>query len=108
MSGKLITLITGGNQGIGFHAAHKLAATGQHIVLLGSRDLSKGQKAVEDLTTNNDINKADIEALQIDVDSDASIKSAAEMVEKKYGRLDIVRIVPQSSHPTSAPSLTCR
>jgi hypothetical protein len=30
------------------------------------------------------------------------------MVEKKYGRLDIVRIFPPSSpqHPT--PSLTCR
>ena len=94
MSTKLITLITGANQGIGFHAAHRLAASGQHIILLGSRDLAKGQAAVEEITSDGDINKSDIEALALDLDSDASIQSAAETVEKKYGRLDIVRPLP--------------
>ena len=105
MSAKLITLITGANQGIGYHAAQKLAATGQHTVLLGCRDLTKGQKAVEDLTTNDDdINTSDIEALQIDLDSDDSIKAAVETVEKKYGRLDIVSPFPN----TFTPFLTYR
>lgn len=86
-TGKLVALVTGANQGIGYQVARKLAATGKHHVLLGSRDLSKGQKAVEAIASDN------VEAVQIDVDSDASIKSAAETVEKKYGRLDIVRTI---------------
>ena len=62
-SSKLITLVTGANQGIGYHAARKLAASGRYHVLLGSRDLSKGQKAVEAIASDN------VEAVQIDVDS---------------------------------------
>lgn len=84
VSNKLVTLVTGANQGIGYHAARKLATSGRYYVLLGARDLSKGQKAAETIGGEN------IEALQIDVDSDASIKAAAETVEKKFGRLDIV------------------
>ncbi len=90
MADKLITLVTGANQGIGYQAVRKLAATGKYHVLLGSRDISKGQKAAEAIASDS------VEALQLDVDSDASIKSAAETVEKKFGRLDIVSIVDQS------------
>ena len=85
-SSKLVTLVTGANQGIGYHTARKLAASGKYHVLLGSRDLSKGQKAAETIASDN------VEALQIDVDSDSSIKSAAETVEEKFGRLDVVSI----------------
>lgn len=103
MTSKLVTLVTGANQGIGFHAAHRLAASGKHLVLLGCRDLAKGQKAVDDLTAK-DVKKDDIEALQIDMDSDVSIKAAAETVEKKYGRLDIVRTIGLISpvHPSNS------
>ena len=88
MSDKLITLVTGANQGIGKWAAQKLAATGKHTVLLGARDVNKAQKTIDEL------GQADTEALQIDLDSDASINAAAETVEKKYGRLDIVSCTP--------------
>ena len=89
---KLITLITGANQGIGYYAAQKLACTGKHIVLIGSRDLKKGQKAIDELALDKSVsvNKADLEAVELDLDSDTSITAAAEKVDKKYGRLDIV------------------
>ena len=104
---KLITLITGANQGIGYYAAQKLASTGKHIVLIGSRDLKKGQKAIEELAldTSASVNKADLDAVELDLDSDISITAAAEKVEKKYGRLDIVSRTLRK-HPLS-PMFSC-
>lgn len=90
VTSKLITLVTGANQGIGYQAARQLALTGKFHVLLCARDLSKGQKAVEAIASEN------VEALQLDVDSDASIKAAADIVEKKFGRLDIVSPYPNT------------
>ena len=92
MSDKLIVLINGGNQGIGYYAAQQFAASGKYVVLVGSRDLEKGKKAVEDLVADQNVpvEQPNVEAIQIDITSDESIKAAAETVEKKYGRLDIV------------------
>ena len=92
MSDKLITLIVGANQGIGYYGAQGLAATGKHHVLLGARDLSKGRKAVKDIVANTSksAEQADIEAIQIDCTSDDSICAAAEAVEKQFGHLDVV------------------
>ena len=87
------------NQGIGYHAATQLAATGTYHVLLGSRSLAKGQEAVHSITTNaqRPVQSADIEALQIDVTDDGSIDQAVESVKARFGRLDIVRA--SSSRP---------
>ena len=86
---RLLTLITGANQGIGYYAAQQLAATGQHTVLLGSRDLAKGQKAVEELVKEGASREA-LDAVQIDVTDDESIEAAVKSIEGKYGRLDVV------------------
>lgn len=58
----------------------------------GSRSVEKGQKAVEAIVADIklQVDKANIESMQIDVHYDGSIKAAAEAVEAKYGRLDIV------------------
>ncbi|KAK1819858.1 hypothetical protein LTR12_005733 [Friedmanniomyces endolithicus] len=76
---KPIVLITGANQGLGYYAAQQLASTGHHI-LLGSRDLTDSVK----------VPKENLEAIQIDVTSDSSIREAASNVEAKHGRLDIL------------------
>ena len=92
MADKLIVLVTGANQGIGYYAAQKLAAAGKYTVLVGSRDLKKGQSAIDSLVADKSVpvDKANLNALQIDLTDDASIYAAVETVEKKYGRLDIV------------------
>ena len=92
MSGKLIVLITGANQGIGYHIAQRLAATGKYIVLLGSRSAEKGQKTADAMFADKalQIDESNIEPIQIDVHYDGSIKAAAETIEAKYGRLDII------------------
>ena len=100
MSDKLILLISGANQGIGFQAAKQLAATRKYIVLLGSRDLEKGNKAVEDILADKDvsIDRANIDAIQLDLSDDKSIQTAVEVVEKKYDHLDIVGFHGLSIH----------
>jgi len=85
----LIVLITGANQGIGYYAAEQFAATGKHYVLLGSRDTTKGQKAVDTLVSTG-TKKDRLEAVQIDINSDESIDAAVASIQKKFGRLDIV------------------
>lgn len=89
---KTLVLITGGNQGLGFYAAQQLAATGRYHVLLGSRDLSKAHKAIEQLAEDSSlkVNAQDLEPIQLDVTSDESIKAAAQTVEQKHGKLDVL------------------
>jgi len=88
---KPIVLITGANQGLGYYAAQQLASTGHHI-LLGSRDLTKAHKAIDELLADDSVkvSNENLEAIQIDVISDSSICEAAATVEAKHGRLDIL------------------
>jgi len=80
-----IAFITGANRGIGFETSKKLAEIGIKVIL-GSRDLNKGKKAVEDLTTLG------IEADLIKYDAfdlDAP-KKVYDYISEKYKKLDIL------------------
>ncbi|HEY8996822.1 MAG TPA: SDR family oxidoreductase [Edaphobacter sp.] len=82
---KKIALISGANKGIGLETARQLGKLGV-TVLVGARDLAKGQAAVEGLKKDG----IDAEAVKFDVVDAADIKAAAEKVEKEYGKLDIL------------------
>lgn len=85
---KTIVLVTGANQGIGFQTVKKLAKEQpSYYVLLGSRSSKNGNQAVAKLKAEG---LSNIEAITIDVTSDKSIASAAAIVEKKFGRLDVL------------------
>lgn len=92
MTSKPIILLIGANQGIGYHAAHQLAAKGDYIVLLGARDASKGAEAVQKIIDDKDteVDEENIIPITIDLTSDESIFAAVKTVKEKYGRLDIV------------------
>jgi len=77
-----IALITGANQGVGFHVAKELVANGV-TVLVGSRDSKKGEAAA------NEIGSGAI-ALQLDLTDRASIAVAAERIREEFGRLDLL------------------
>ncbi len=85
MTERKIALITGANKGIGLETARQLAEQ-NIIVLIGARDLKKGEAAAKQLRDE------DFEAhpIQIDVDDTESIGKAAAQVEREYGRLDIL------------------
>ncbi|KAK4495201.1 hypothetical protein PRZ48_013528 [Zasmidium cellare] len=84
-SNKIITLITGASSGIGLELAAQLAADSNNHVLLCSRTLEKGEKALQEVLSRK--LEGTVELLQVDVASEDSINAAAKNVEEKYGRL---------------------
>lgn len=82
MPSKLVALVTGANQGIGLQIAKDLAAHG-FTVLVGSRDLERGESAAETID-------GDARAIQLDVTDQASIATAAKRIRSDFGRLDVL------------------
>ncbi|KAK4495232.1 hypothetical protein PRZ48_013561 [Zasmidium cellare] len=80
---KTIVLITGANSGIGYELVRQLLSQKDTHILLGSRSLEKGQKALSTLQSLN--LPGSVELLQLDVSSPSSITAAAEKVTKDHG-----------------------
>ncbi len=80
-----ITLITGGNKGIGLETARQLARKG-HTVLIGARDPKKGQAAVDALKHDG----LTAHAVTLDVTSDKSIAAAVADVTSRFKALDVL------------------
>ncbi|MGO9436145.1 MAG: SDR family oxidoreductase [Terracidiphilus sp.] len=83
---KKIALVTGGNKGIGLEIVRNLAGAGC-IVLLGARNVERGQEAVRQL---KQAGTEGIHFLEIDVVRQETITAAAKQIESEYGRLDIL------------------
>ena len=79
-------LITGANKSIGFETARQLLQKGFHVYL-GSRTLQNGQEAVEKLKAEG---LTEVEAVQIDVTDDESVKTASVEIGKKTDMLDVL------------------
>jgi len=80
-----IALVTGANKGIGLETVRQLAQ--QNItVLLGARDLARGEVAARELARAG----LDVRVLEIDVTKSDSIRQAVAQVERDFGRLDIL------------------
>jgi NAD(P)-dependent dehydrogenase (short-subunit alcohol dehydrogenase family) len=82
---KKIALISGANKGIGLETARQLGKQGI-TVLLGARDLAKGEAAAAQLKSEG----IDAQAVKLDVVNPADVKAVAEKIEKEFGRLDIL------------------
>ncbi|MGW4156565.1 SDR family oxidoreductase [Micromonospora chersina] len=80
-----IALITGANKGIGLATARQLGARGM-TVLVGARDAARGREAADKLRAEG----VDARFVPLDVTAAASITAAAELVEREYGRLDVL------------------
>jgi NAD(P)-dependent dehydrogenase (short-subunit alcohol dehydrogenase family) len=75
-----ITLITGGNKGIGYETARRLIAEGQ-TVWIGARDIERGRQAAETLGAS---------FVQLDVTDDSSVGAAVDTIRAQAGHLDIL------------------
>lgn len=79
-------LVTGANKSIGFEVARQLAQKGIYVYL-GSRSLENGIEAVKKLKAEGLNN---IEAVQLDITNDESVKNARVEIGKKTQVLDIL------------------
>jgi NAD(P)-dependent dehydrogenase (short-subunit alcohol dehydrogenase family) len=85
MSEKTIALVTGANKGIGYEIAAGLGALGWSVGI-GARDEQRREAAVEKLRAAG----ADAFGVPLDVTDDASVAAAAELIEDRIGRLDVL------------------
>jgi NAD(P)-dependent dehydrogenase (short-subunit alcohol dehydrogenase family) len=79
-------LVTGANKSIGFEVVRQLAQKGVYVYL-GSRNLENGIAAVNKL---NGAGFRNVEAIQLDITNDESVKNARTEIGKKTKVLDIL------------------
>ncbi|GIP59083.1 SDR family NAD(P)-dependent oxidoreductase [Paenibacillus sp. FSL W8-0186] len=75
-----VTLITGGNKGLGFETARRLIAQG-HNVYIGARDIERGKDSAD---------KLGAKFIRLDVTDLASIHEAAAEINQNEGLLDVL------------------
>ncbi len=85
MNAQRITLITGANKGIGQQVSRELALLG-HTVLIGARSATRGSEAAAKLSGEG-LNAVFV---PIDVTDYATIKTAADLISERFGRLDVL------------------
>jgi NAD(P)-dependent dehydrogenase (short-subunit alcohol dehydrogenase family) len=80
-----VALVTGANRGIGLEVCRQLAGRG-YTVLLGSRDLAKGERAAADIAADD----LGVRPCQLDVTDLKSIERARARLTADFGRLDVL------------------
>lgn len=86
MSERSVCLVTGANSGIGLEASVELARRG-YLVVLGCRDRSRGEQAVQDVRRRSG---GDAELLALDLSSLASVREAAALLRRRHPRLKVL------------------
>ncbi|MGV0168163.1 SDR family NAD(P)-dependent oxidoreductase [Furfurilactobacillus sp. WILCCON 0119] len=82
---EVITLVTGGNRGMGLEIVRELAVAGQHVIL-GARRLEKGQQAVATLAADG----INVDVVELDVTDPDSVTRAAQTIADRYGALSVL------------------
>ena len=80
-----ISLVSGGNKGIGLEIARGLARASHHV-LIGCRDGAAGEAAAVKIRADG--GRAD--PIPLDVTDDASIAAAAKTIGERFGHLDVL------------------
>jgi len=91
-----VALVTGGNRGIGFEVCRQLGQRG-YSVLLGARDLVKGEQAAAKLRGEGLV----VTALPLDVTSEDDIARLAEL-ERVDALVNNAAILPDSAHASTS------
>jgi NAD(P)-dependent dehydrogenase (short-subunit alcohol dehydrogenase family) len=99
---KMIALVTGASSGFGRLIANALACAG-HVTYASMRGLSgKNASQVEAVATYAREHRVDLRALELDVQSEASVSAAIDRIISEHGRLDI--LVHNAGHMVWGPS----
>jgi NAD(P)-dependent dehydrogenase (short-subunit alcohol dehydrogenase family) len=82
---KRIALVTGANRGLGLETCRQLSKLGL-AVLLGARNIEKGQRAAKQLTNDG----LDITFCHLDVLNQNDLDRVAYNIEQEHGHLDVL------------------
>lgn len=85
MGDQQIALITGANRGLGFEMCRQLAAQGA-LPILSARNLEAAESATRTLREE----RLNVVPMQLDITSNDDIDRVAQIIDKEYGRLDIL------------------
>ncbi|PVI01177.1 short chain dehydrogenase [Periconia macrospinosa] len=101
---KQIILITGASSGIGLVTTASLISTPTNHVIMGVRNLAKGEKCLKDLQSQRP--QGTLSLLELDVTNDDSISAAINQISMDFGRIDSLinnaGIAEGGKHPTRA------
>lgn len=81
-----LVLITGANQGIGLATAQILASKHNYHVIIGARNKPAGEEVAASLRSAGHT----ASSLELDLNSESSIKNAVATIERDFGYLDIL------------------
>ncbi|MGW7550154.1 SDR family oxidoreductase [Streptomyces rimosus] len=98
MSETKIALVTGANKGIGYEIAAGLGALGYRVAV-GARDEDRREAAARKLRGAG----VDAFGVPLDVTGDESVTGAAEVIERRAGRLDVLDNNAGISGPPTGP-----
>jgi len=91
-----VALVTGGTRGIGFEVCRQLGRLG-YEVLLGARDLARGEEAERTLCGEG----LSVTALKLDVTSEKDIDRLAEL-ERVDALVNDAAVAPDRAHPETS------
>ena len=81
-----VALVTGANRGIGLEVAKQLEEQGNHHVVLGVRDISRGEEAAKTIASKG----AKVLVTALDVTDQSSVEKVVRTILSNFGRLDIL------------------
>lgn len=79
------------NSGLGFEAAKALCQSSEsYEIIIGSRDVHKGNAAIETIKRECPESVSSLSVVQLDLTEDKSVDTLVEILDAKYGRLDVL------------------
>lgn len=81
-------MITGGNSGLGYETARRIAANKDYAVILACRNSRKAEKAQQDIIRDTD--NPDISVQMLDTSSLASVRQCVQDLKKEHVHLNVL------------------